>query len=90
MSVQRLIMYDLIKSILCFSETPYILKRAYLSLLFEVYINKVIDQETGEKNDPISAHEISEILSMEIIPQLDTKNIYIYLEGLVKIPKTED
>jgi len=38
-------------------------------------------------NEVISAEEISEILSREIIPQMDTKNIYMYLEGLVHVPK---
>lgn len=31
--------------------------------------------------------DIQEILSNEILPVLDTKNIYQYLEGLIKLPK---
>jgi hypothetical protein len=52
------------------------LKRAYLRALFEIYINKNIDKENENYNETIGGHEISEILSKEIIPLLDLKNIY--------------
>lgn len=44
------------------------LKRAYLRCLFEVYINKVIDKDSGECNETIPPSDISEIISKEIIP----------------------
>jgi hypothetical protein len=57
--------------------------------MFEIYINKIYDKESKECNETISSNDISEILSREVIPQMDTKNIYIYLEGLVRISKSE-
>ncbi len=65
------------------------LKRAYLRALFEIYINHVVDRENENFNETIGSQEISEILSKEIIPQIDSKNIYQYLEGLVKFRKQE-
>jgi hypothetical protein len=59
------------------------LKKAYCRLLFEAYINKVQGIDSLEVNEVISGEDISEILSREIIPQMGTKNIYLYLEGLV-------
>ena len=44
------------------------LKRAYIRCLFEIYINKVIDKETGDYNETIGTQDISEVLSKEIIP----------------------
>ena len=44
------------------------LKRVYIRCLFEVYVNKVIDKVTADSNETISSHDISEILSKEIIP----------------------
>lgn len=57
--------------------------------LFEVYINKVIDKESGDCNETIAITDISDIISKEIIPQLDPKNLYQYIEGLIKPPKGE-
>lgn len=48
-----------------------------------------MDKETGECNETISINDISEIISKEIIPQLDPKNLYQYIEGLIKPPKGE-
>ena len=43
------------------------------------------DKENEENyNETIGLLEISEIISKEIIPLLDMKNIYQYIEGLVK------
>lgn len=44
------------------------LKRAYIRVLFEAYINKKKDNSMGENNETITSEEISEILSREIIP----------------------
>ncbi len=70
-------------------HAPFTLKRAYMRCLFEVYVNREIDRESGDNNEVISSQEISEVLSKEIIPQLDPKNIYTYLEGLVRVQKGE-
>ena len=83
-------MFESIKNAICSKDAPYILKRAYIKVLFEAYINKKCDQVNNlneESNEIIASDEISEILSNEIIPQMETKNIYLYMEGLVRIPK---
>lgn len=53
-------------------------------------MNRVIDLQTGDCNETISEAEISEILSRECIPKIDTKTIYGYLEGLVRAKPAKD
>lgn len=89
MEVQRLILFDTLKNTVVSHASPFILKRTYLRCLFEIYINKVHDPLSKQSNETISLNDVSEILSREIIPQLDTKNIYVYMEGLVRISKSE-
>ncbi len=48
-----------------------------------------MDSETSDHNEVIGSNEISEILSRQVIPMMDIKNIYKYLEGLVKIPEND-
>lgn len=61
-------MYDSLKNAISEINAPYMLKRAYLRCLFEVYINKVTDRETGDFNETITVQDVSEIISKEIIP----------------------
>lgn len=81
-------MFDTLKAVICYPEQPYLVKRAYLRLLFEVFINKIPDPKIKVDNENVDSEEISEILNSEIIPQLDAKNILFYLEGLVN--RTDD
>jgi predicted site-specific integrase-resolvase len=65
-------MFESIKNAICSKDAPYMLKRAYIKVLFEAYINKKCDLITingnEESNETIVSDEISEILSNEIIP----------------------
>ena len=73
------------KSCLIELNSPLSLKRAYIRAIFEIYINKKKDKENEENyNETIGLLEISEIISKEIIPLLDMKNIYQYIEGFIK------
>jgi len=47
----------------------YIVKKAYLHCLFEVYINRV--EESGQSNEVVENDEVGDILSRIIIPDLD-------------------
>lgn len=77
-------MFESLKNIVLFHEAPFLMKRVYIRALFELYVNRVIDFSTGDCNETISEAEVSEILSRECIPKIDTKTIYGYLEGLVR------
>lgn len=70
--IQRIVMFDTLKAVICHPEQPYLVKRVYLRLLFEVFINKIHDEYTKIDNENIDSEEISEILNSEIIPQVRT------------------
>ena len=72
---------DSLKNTLFHKNSPFILKRSYIKLIFEIYICKVTDEISQNETIPFSY--IEEIISKEIIPQLDIKVIYSYLEGLI-------
>ena len=63
-------MFDTLKAVICHPEQPYLVKRAYLRLLFEVFINKIPDPKIKVDNENVDSEEISEILNSEIIPQV--------------------
>ncbi|EGR30317.1 hypothetical protein IMG5_135140 [Ichthyophthirius multifiliis] len=88
--VQRFMMYNVLKSVILYEKTPYIIKRIYLRCLFEAYINKIYDIETNISNETISAQDLNEILINDIIPQLDKTNIFRYMDGLIKIKRCEN
>ncbi|CAD8151578.1 unnamed protein product [Paramecium octaurelia] len=81
--MQRIILYEQLKSILLNSNSEYIVKRAYLQCLFELYINKAKEGEF--MNDTVESDEVRDILSRIIIPELDQKQICKFLEGLAKL-----
>jgi hypothetical protein len=66
--IQRIILFDSLKNGLVEANSPFMLKRAYLKAIFEIYTNRVIDKENENYNEIIGIQEISEILSKEIIP----------------------
>ncbi|CAD8087418.1 unnamed protein product [Paramecium sonneborni] len=81
--MQRIILYEQLKQILLHPNSEYIVKRAYLQCLFELYINKV--KEGNLSNDTVESDEVRDILSRIIIPELDQKQICKLLEGLAKL-----
>ncbi|CAD8173114.1 unnamed protein product [Paramecium octaurelia] len=81
--MQRIILYEQLKSILLNSDAEYIVKRAYLQCLFELYINKAKEGEFS--NDTIEIEEVRDILSRIIIPELDQQQICKLLEGIAKL-----
>ena len=44
-------MYESLKNCLCNQDAPYMLKRAYIRVLFEAYINKKSDTVSQNGND---------------------------------------
>ncbi|CAD8139457.1 unnamed protein product [Paramecium pentaurelia] len=81
--MQRILLYEQLKTILLAPNSEYIVKRAYLQCLFELYINQV--KQGQFINDTIESDEVRDILSRVIIPELDQKQICKYLEGLSKL-----
>ncbi|CAD8135704.1 unnamed protein product [Paramecium pentaurelia] len=81
--MQRILLYEQLKTILLAPSGEYIVKRAYLQCLFELYINQV--KEGQFVNDTVESDEVRDILSRVIIPDLDQKQICKYLEGLSKL-----
>ncbi|CAD8133367.1 unnamed protein product [Paramecium octaurelia] len=81
--LQRILLYEQLKTILLSPKVEYIVKRAYLQCLFELYINQV--REGQFVNDTVESDEVRDILSRVIIPELDQKQVCKYLEGLSKL-----
>ncbi|CAD8052984.1 unnamed protein product [Paramecium sonneborni] len=81
--MQRILLYEQLKTILLDANTEYIVKKAYLQCIFELYINQV--KEGQFVNDLVESDEVRDILSRIIIPELDQKQICKYLEGLSKL-----
>ena len=73
-------MFEQLKSILSIPHCPYLIKRAYLNIAFELYINQVKEEKLS--NDIIDPEEVSDIISRIVIPDLDLKTFYRFLEGL--------
>ena len=80
---QRTLLYDEIKTIMLQPSCYYIIKRAYLMLVFEVYINRVV--EDSQQNEVVENDEVADILSRIIIPDIDQKQVFKLLEGLVSL-----
>ena len=51
-------MFDSLKNAILSEHSPYILKRPYIRTLFELYINKSIDFDSGDSNETVSASEV--------------------------------
>ncbi|KAM3134788.1 hypothetical protein pb186bvf_013113 [Paramecium bursaria] len=81
--VQRVLSYEQLKQIILHHKSQYVIKRPYLMCIFELYICKV--QEQNHVNETIDTEEIRDILSRVIIPELDSKQISKYLDGLAKL-----
>ncbi|TNV75003.1 hypothetical protein FGO68_gene1012 [Halteria grandinella] len=86
--MQRILLYEELKTVLLSPTSEYIVKRAYLQCLFELFINKV--KEGDLYNDTVDSDEVRDILSRIIIPELDQKQICKYLEGLARMQLYED
>jgi hypothetical protein len=86
--IQRFIMYDSLKTVLINENTPFLIKRGYIRLIYETYINCVSEEgKTSLQSDGLDSNEISELIRREILPKLDKKSIFQYLEGLQKISR---
>ena len=78
--LQRILLFEQLKSTLIIQNCPYIVKRSYLNVIFEIYINKVTEDDVH--NETLDKEEVSDLISRIIIPDLDLKTYYRFLEGL--------
>jgi hypothetical protein len=84
--IKRYIIYDTLKENIIKDHVPLLLKRVYLKAYFEIYVNQAIDAKSKLKNDFLNLTDLKIIITSELIPALDLKNIFHYLEGLVADP----
>ncbi|KAL4446650.1 hypothetical protein ABPG74_005588 [Tetrahymena malaccensis] len=87
--IHRMVSSDSLKNNFVLPATPFMLKRAYLKLLFETYIQRDDSAKSSMDSDVMLSDEIAEVIE-QIYKIVDDKNNYTYLEGLVKIdPKNQ-
>ena len=79
--IQRMIVYQQLKSILLIAGCPFMIKRNYLIIIYQLYINEI--NSSIQTNLTLDNDEIADLISRVIVPDFEQKQMLRYLEGFI-------